>query len=222
MVDKEPAVAAVTTSRKAKSKAKKEIDPNEIDNDPDKAAAEIARVLKEEEERTAKKRLTRLQQVELTTMIRKGLADGLHPKVVRDGCAKIFGVTTKVVEKYLKVVNAELLKQTGYYAAQVKEIVEKLFMDVAKDKNATTNERMRAAIELKDLFGIRHEPEDTAAAERLAVEEHMRRMDSMSIQELSEFAYQLKHNTLTSERLYDPFIEEQTPVRKRKRARHLP
>lgn len=152
-----------------------------------------------------KNKLTRAKRVELMADVKKGIANGLHPKTVKDACAKLYSVSGKTVEKYLAIAKQELIKQTGYYPTQVREVVHKLLMTVAKGENFAIGDRLRAADKLGDIFDLKVTAEDNAAAEEQVVIDQMAKIDSMSVQQLSDYMEMWRSRGMTQEILFSPW-----------------
>jgi len=132
------------------------------------------------------KKLSRARQAEMMSVIRTEIAAGTHPNDVRVTCMNRFTVSGTVVDKYLRIAKQDLIKQTGYYQAQVREVVQSFLMTVAQDKKATTSDRLRAVDKLVDLFDVKITSEDTAAAEEQIYQEQLAKIDTMDLKKLSE------------------------------------
>ena len=132
------------------------------------------------------KKLSRARLAEMMTLIRTEIAAGTHPNDVRVTCMNRFTVSGTVADKYLRIAKQDLIKQTGYYQVQVREVVQSLLMKIAQDKKATNSDRMRAVDKLVDLFDVKISSEDTAAAEEQIYQEQLAKIDAMDLKKLSE------------------------------------
>ena len=170
--------------------------------------------------------LTRATRTKLIAALKDGIASGVHPESVKAGCIQKFKVSGQTAEQYLRIVQQETLKQTGDWRSQVQEITQKALMTIVQKKGGNDSNIIRACGLLDNMFDLRMKPEEDAAAESEVVNEALQRMDQMSVQELSVFAEQLRHNGLTAEALFSPWAipsnenkEDRVKIRNERRRR---
>lgn len=137
-------------------------------------------------------KLTAERRNELIRSIRNGLLNGMHPTALMQACCTQFKLSSKTVRQYVQIVRSEQLKEVGYYREQIQEICQKALVTIVKKDSNNDGAKVRAVQMLHNIFDIRVTPEDTSQAQRMFAEEAMQKMDKMSVQELQEFADNLR------------------------------
>lgn len=166
-------------------------------------------------------KLTRERRDELIRAIRNGLIGGMHPSTLAQACVTQFRLTRHTVAKYIALVRAEQLKEVGYYREQIQEICQKALVTIVRKDTNNDSAKVRAVQMLHNIFDIRVTPEDTTQAQRMFAEEAMQKMDKMTVQELQEFADNLRSggDKLTPEMLLMSPAEYDEIGRKAKKKR---
>lgn len=140
------------------------------------------------------KKLTRERKADLIRVIRHGLVTGIHPKALQQACCTQFKLSRHTVDKYMGVVRSEQLKEVGYYREQIQEICQKALVTIVKKEGGNNDgAKVRAVQMLHSIFDISVTPEDTTQTQKIIADEAMSKMDRMSVQELQEFADNLRH-----------------------------
>lgn len=149
------------------------------------------------------KKLTNERKELLMRAIKAGLRNGLRPSVVRQGCMTQFSLTKNTVENYMQIARGEMMDSSGLWPEQVRDICEASLLEIVQRKAAGNDgAKVRAIQMLVGIFDIKVTPEDTAARQKLVMEEALEKMDKMSVQELEEFSRNIRNcDKLTPELL---------------------
>lgn len=167
------------------------------------SAAETLSAVNEQDGRlTAGKKLTKIKRNELISDIRRGLANGMHPTTLKAACMYKFKITAQTVEKYMRDVRVEQLKESGYYKHQIQDMCQKALVEIVQKKRSDTAV-IQAVDRLDSMFDIRVQPEDTRETQDAIAQDAIARMNKMNYQELAQFAEQLRNggDKLTAEML---------------------
>lgn len=165
-------------------------------------------------------KLTKLQRHDLVKFVRQGLISGMHPRTVREAIQKQYNLGRGTADRYISQVRQEQLKEVGFFKHQVQEICQKALVEIVQ-KSGNDGAKVRAVQMLHNIFDIRVTPEDTKQAQQVFAQEAMQKMDSMSIQQLTEFAEAIRAggDSLTPEMLLlgQADLEEDDRPKKRRR-----
>ncbi|TXH55364.1 MAG: hypothetical protein E6Q97_08990 [Desulfurellales bacterium] len=130
-----------------------------------------------------------------------------------------YRISTKLATRIMDHVRDDAQRNSGYLRVQVQQIVQKLLLEVCIDRNATLQDKMRAASELGRMFDLRVPNEDSQESENAAVEGLMKRMATFDEKELAALQEQIAKGDISVEELYDPEKEGKELAKQKRRKR---
>lgn len=145
--------------------------------------------------------------------VRMLLIAGTIPRMVTQAMTAKYGVSTHDVEKLLEIAHRDMVRSSGYYKEQIKDVCHRTLMTVLQDGRARTAEKLSAVRQCSDLFGLQLEPEDEEESHQEAYLEARRRLDRMDIQEMEELKKASETGAADPNGLFSPLAVPKTTKR---------